>query len=91
VEFGAELPKTSVGKFVRRQPRDEEPARQASQAVAQGRAEAAPTAARQGRFLPSASWLATHSSATIAAPSESSPHSTVAATISANFRTLSCP
>ena len=33
----------------------------------------------------------THSSATIADPSESSPHSTVAATISASLGTLPVP
>jgi hypothetical protein len=44
-----------------------------------------------GRLRPNRSCAATHSSATIAEPSDSSPQSTVAATISANFRTLPLP
>ena len=40
---------------------------------------------RYGRLRPSRSWASTHSSATTAEPSESSPASTVAATISANL------
>jgi thioester reductase-like protein len=40
---------------------------------------------RYGRLRPSRSWAETHSSATTAEPSESSPASTVAATISANL------
>ena len=44
-----------------------------------------------GGFRPSDSWLDTHWSATIAEPSDSSPHSTVAATISASLRTLPGP
>ena len=43
---------------------------------------------RYGRLRPCRSWALTHSSATIAEPSESSPQSTVAAMISANLRTL---
>ena len=45
----------------------------------------------QGRLRPNRSCASTHSSATMAEPSESSPHSTVAATISVNLRTLSLP
>jgi uncharacterized membrane protein YeaQ/YmgE (transglycosylase-associated protein family) len=48
-------------------------------------------AQRYGRLRPSRSCDFTHSSATIAEPSESSPHSTVAATISASLRTLPAP
>lgn len=44
-----------------------------------------------GRLRPSRSCASTHSSATIAEPSEISPHRTVAATISANLRTLPPP
>ena len=44
-----------------------------------------------GRLRPSRSWASTHSSATIAEPSEISPHKTVAATTSANLRTLPLP
>ena len=53
----------------------------------------APTAAGSGygRLRPSFSCAATHSSQTTAAPSEISPHSTVAATISASFRTFPAP
>src|SRR5919204_3552725 len=40
---------------------------------------------RYGRLRPSRSWAATHSSATIAEPSDSSPQRRVAATISANL------
>src|SRR5690349_10790122 len=42
----------------------------------------------QGRLRPSRSCAVTHSSATTAAPSETSPHRTVAATISASLFTL---
>lgn len=44
-----------------------------------------------GRLRPWASWLDTHSSAAMADPRDSSPHSTVAATISAKARTRSGP
>ena len=43
------------------------------------------------RLRPNRSCASTHSSATTAEPSESSPQSTVAATISANLRTLPFP
>ena len=45
----------------------------------------------QGRLRPNRSCAATHSSATIAEPSDSSPQNTVAAMISANFSTLPFP
>ena len=54
-------------------------------------ARAAALAGQLGRLRPRRSWALTHSSATIAEPSDSSPHSTVAATISANLRTLPLP
>jgi hypothetical protein len=44
-----------------------------------------------GRLRPNRSWASTHSSATTAEPSDSSPQSTVAATISANLRTFPLP
>ena len=44
-----------------------------------------------GRLRPSRSWAATQSSVTTAQPRETSPHSTVAATISASLRTLPVP
>ena len=50
-----------------------------------------PEVPRLGAVAPQRSWALTHSSATIAEPSDSSPHSTVAATISASLRTLPVP
>jgi len=51
----------------------------------------APRRGDYGRFRPSRSWAATHSSVITAAPSETSPHNTVAATISASLRTWPAP